>query len=242
MKKLARSKTLRIIFLILLVCSTLSAGWLYYETNPNVIFIRLSKNMIEEHPEFYSPKPFEGEAFPIIHSGKLKKEEQYFKNYQAQLKEINRAQLKDKNKAAYIKLEQKIKERLTLLHKMKTDPSLYNLGGELKIILSSDSIALDARLLRIGQGMKEAAIYYMSAKNNLNQPDPEKTTLAIQKQLLSIKFLNGELLDSLARSSLSAQEKEAFIARTYEAKIAIKDYLAFCRSLLFEQRDSIFVK
>ncbi|MDX1941016.1 MAG: hypothetical protein SFU99_10725 [Saprospiraceae bacterium] len=234
MKNIGRSKALRIISLVFLVCTIVAAGWLYNESNPNMIFKRLAKSVAKEQPQ----SSFQEIHFAIIHTAQLKKEERAFQEYQDRLQKIDANQLKDKHKTAYALVKQQIKVRLNLLYIMRTDPSFYNLAGQLKIILSNDSLDLDSRLLGIDQLMQDADIYYIKAKDNINYPNPNKTGLAVQKHLHGIKFLNTELLDSLARSSLSTAEKAAITAHTYKAKIAIKDYLAFCRSHLFEHRDS----
>lgn len=126
------------------------------------------------------------------------------------------------------------------LTNLQSDPSLYNPVGHWKAVLAQSNSPLDERLHRISRQMQKATAYFSAAKANLRKPIPRQTELAIQKQLLAINFLNTELLDSIALSSLSVADRDTLRLRAYATKIAVKDYLAFCRSLLFEQSDSTF--
>lgn len=242
MNSTSRSKILRIILFILLASTAIATVWFLYDRNPNTIFKRLERDFRQENPLLSDTTSITDYVFSISSRNQLNQEKAFFQQYGVRLKKIAPEQLSARNKATYLQLEQRISEHLKELHALQTDPSLYNLGGELKVILSNDSIPLDGRLLHIGQSLKEADIYYLNAKANLIKPHPDKTSLAIQKQLRTLNFLNGELLDPLMHSNLSTPEREEITQKTAQAKIAVKDYLAFCRSLLFEQRDSTFSK
>ncbi len=227
----ARSRMLRIVMLLLLACT----AWLAYDSNPNTIFRRLQRDFDQNHPTIAEINPL-----AVMPTRELQTAQQFYRHFETDLQNINPDRLSNKNKATYTRLQQQVAENLSEIHALQSDPSLYNLGGALKTSLSNDTLTLEQRLSTIHSFLKESSSYFAAAKSNLQQPDPEKTVLAIQKQLLTLNFLQAELLDSLARSFLSANEKEAFMERTSKAKIAVKDYLAFCRSLLFEQRDSVF--
>lgn len=238
MSKTARSRTLRAILLILLISTGIAAGWFIYDRNPNTVFKRFENDVRQENLIFYDTILNGNYTFPIIHPGELNKKQVLLQQYLTRLKKIDLERLNVKNKVLFTRLEQSITKQLRILHTLQTDPSVYNLGGEMKAMLVNDSIPLDGRLLRIGQLLKDADSYYLTAKVNLIQPHPDKTVLAMQKQLRTLNFLNSELLDSLALANLSAPEREELKTRAAQAKLAVKDYLAFCRSLLFEQRDS----
>lgn len=238
MRKTARSRTLRVILLILLISTGIAAGWFIYDRNPNTVFKRFENDVRQENFIFYDAILNENYTFPIIHHGQLNKKQVLLQQYLIRLKKINIERLNANNKVLYTQLEQSITKQLRILHTLQTDPSVYNLGGEMKAMLVNDSIPLDGRLLRIGQLLKDADSYYLTAKANLTQPHPDRTVLAMQKQLRTLNFLNGELLDSLTLANLSVPEREELKTKAAQAKLAVKDYLGFCRSLLFEQRDS----
>ena len=238
MSKIARSRMLRVTLLILLISTGIAAGWFIYDRNPNTVFKRFENDVRQENLILYDTILNENYTFPIVHPGELNKKQVLLQQYLARLKKIDLERLNVKNKVLSTQLEQSITKQLRTLHTLQTDPSIYNLGGEMKAMLVSDSIPLDGRLLRIGQLLKDADAYYSTAKANLTQPHPDRTVLAMQKQLRTLNFLNGELLDSLALANLSAPEREELKTKAAQAKLAVKDYLAFCRSLLFEQRDS----
>ncbi len=238
MSKTTRSRMLRVILLILLISTTVAAAWFIYDRNPNTVFKRLEKDIQQENLFFSDTASSTDYILQIIHPGQLNKQQILLQQYLARLKKIGPERLNSNNKSLYAQLEQRITKQLETLHTLQTDASVYNLGGALKVMLVNDSIPLDRRLLRIGQFLKDADSYYLTAKANLTQPHPDKTALAMQKQLRTLSFLNGEFLDSLALANLSAPEREELKTNAVQAKLVVKDYLAFCRSLLFEQRDS----
>ena len=126
--------------------------------------------------------------------------------------------------------------------KYRRDPAAYNLGGALKQVLAENKIPLTRRLLAIEAQMKQAPAYYQAAKANLYAPLPARCRLAVEKHSLALEFLSNELSDSLSRSSLSEAEAYRFKKAAEQARMAVKDYLAFCQSLYFEHQDSLILR
>lgn len=125
------------------------------------------------------------------------------------------------------------------LYGLQSDPALYSIGEHLKRSLSDRVRPLNERLNIIKTQMELSGDYYRAAKMNLQKPNPGRTGDAMKNQLLTLGFLDTELTAALQAAQLSPQEKEAFGAVLAKARIEVKDYLAFCRSLDFEHRDSL---
>lgn len=125
------------------------------------------------------------------------------------------------------------------LYALRSDPALYNIGEHWKRSLANRVRPLNERLNIIKIQMELSSDYYNAAKRNLQKPNPDRTGDALQSQLLTLDFLDTELTAALQAAALSLQEKEAFQQVLTKARMEVKDYLAFCRSLQFEHRDSL---
>lgn len=158
----------------------------------------------------------------------------HFNHYKFELQKIKPEQLKAPNRAAWQQMSQVIVAQIQFLQKLRQDPRLYNIGELYKSTLKNKERTLKSRLQLIENQLQIAAKYYDNAKANLINPDSANLQPAIQQQLQTLHFLQNELLDSLYRAKLSQATHETFLANTHKAKLAVKDYLAFCRSLQFE--------
>ena len=132
-----------------------------------------------------------------------------------------------------------MQDKLLKINQLRSDPSLYNLGGVIKTILVRKNTTSEEKWQRLEQQLQEAPWYYTVAKDNLVYPDTAKTRLSIEKQLLTLQFLQTELLDSLSRSKLKEPQRQNILTQHSKAQIAVKDYLAFCRSILFESQNGV---
>lgn len=137
-----------------------------------------------------------------------------------------------KSDLPYFQLEQRLVTHLKLIDQFRTDASIYNLGGHLKVVLSQQNQSLPTKLLQCDSLLVLAPSYYTAAKTKLRAPNPERLSLAIRKQKLGLFFLNGALQDSIASLDQSAQMN--WQKTTISAQRAMKDYLAWCNSQLID--------
>jgi len=121
----------------------------------------------------------------------------------------------------------------------QTDPSLYNVQGPFVYLFQSEYAPLKERLLTINQKMQNVPAYYQVAKDNLTDPTIENTTQAIKDHTKTFFFFYYTLRDSLVHANLSAKEQKTFLRNLNKTQDAIKDYVAYCNSILFEYRDQI---
>lgn len=119
----------------------------------------------------------------------------------------------------------------------RQDPSLYNLPGYCKKLLSQKNTSLPEKLGFIQEQLAESEAYYTAAKQLIADPLPNKTLLAIQKQLFGLDFLAKELADSMSRAGLVPELRQSFKTDLQRTRLVVKDYLAYCESIYFEIND-----
>lgn len=119
----------------------------------------------------------------------------------------------------------------------RKDPSLYNLPGYCKKLLSEDEISLPERLILIKDNLQNSEQYYQAAKQLIQTPLASKTLLGAQKHLLGLHFLSHELVDSLNKAPFVPDLEKAFRSDLAQTRLVVKDYLAFCESLYFDLHD-----
>lgn len=156
-----------------------------------------------------------------------------------QLQPFDFEALSPKNKKRYQEIEEACNQCLTELAPFFTDPSQFNMGGRIKVILSRPEISLQTKLDLIRQHLLEVENYYAVGKAVLTAPIPIKAQLGAQKQLWALQFLDGELTDSIAAANLKPASHDTLMRDLRNTKLVLKDYLAFCESLYFESQDTM---
>ena len=121
----------------------------------------------------------------------------------------------------------------------RTDPSIYHLGEMLQRTLNQSDRPLEERLRLVERQLEHTPPFFKQARQNLQSPLPTRMRLAVQKQIQSLQFFSNELRDSIDRSKLPPNHKQDLHLQVTEAKLQVKDYLAFCESLWFEHLDSL---
>ncbi len=125
-------------------------------------------------------------------------------------------------------------------YSFQKDPSLYNLSGKLYQILHSSDYSKEEKIKWSLQNLNHASKYYRNAMTCIQQAEADKLSLAIQKQIYGMRFLNEELRDSLNNWIPKEQKGGALDKKIFIANLSSKDFVAFCNSLLKEQQDSQF--
>ncbi len=132
----------------------------------------------------------------------------------------------------FYQLEQDLEEYLSHIDQLRSDPSLYNLGGHLKVTLTQAQQTLMQKLATSDSLLSLASNYYAAAKHKLTKPQAERLNLAIRKQALGIYFLKGPLQDSLVIAGLDKQV--VWQEKSKSTERAMKDFIAWCNSQLID--------
>ncbi|MBD2717026.1 DUF885 domain-containing protein [Microvirga sp. STR05] len=110
------------------------------------------------------------------------------------------------------------------------NPASYNLGASVGEILNGRYWPLDRRLRAISHKISHAPDFYAAAEANLSTPTKEHTELAIQQNQGGLEVLGKALQDSIARSGLTAREKEEFANRLATTRLSISNYIRFLKT------------
>jgi hypothetical protein len=117
--------------------------------------------------------------------------------------------------------------QLDTLREWEWNPASYNLGGAVAEILNGRYWPLDRRLRAISLKISRASEYYAAAEESIKRPTREHTELAIQQTQGGLAVFGKALRDSIAKSGLTAREKEDFQNRLDNTRLSIQDYLRF---------------
>ncbi len=213
--------------LLLLACTACQS--------PEQKALRLEKRILRELPAMFA-----GEILPrILTPAALDSAAQLCLAYRQKADAIRSHTSSPKVRAALLRIDQLLADYEARLSAARADPSWYNLGGHLKTTLAQRDTPLPKRLATLNDQMALAQAWYAAARQNLRNPQPDNTRLAIRKHLLALELLRQELPDSIAQSSLSDAEKQRYLQAVANTQLQVKDYIAFCQSLLFEHQDSL---
>ncbi|WP_022822868.1 DUF885 domain-containing protein [Hymenobacter norwichensis] len=117
--------------------------------------------------------------------------------------------------------------QLDTLREWEWNPASYNLGSSVAEILNGRYWPLDRRLRAISFKISRASEYYAAAEESVKRPTKEHTELAIQQNQGGLAVFGKSLRDSIAKSGLTAREKEDFQNRINNTRLSIEDYLRF---------------
>lgn len=125
-------------------------------------------------------------------------------------------------------------QQMTGPHSPFNDPGFYNVypalvwrNSQLRPLF--DSIKTNLLL----KTLNKTPLYFSHAKANLDDPNIPRTTTAIDLQEKTFDFLTTTIAESIRSLPETSGRKKLEMARE-EAQIAVKDYSAFCKSILVE--------
>jgi hypothetical protein len=127
-------------------------------------------------------------------------------------------------------------EARNTLERLQKDPSFYDFSARLKAKLVQANRAMDQKLQTIAPLLPLAEAYYGQAKLNLHPSDPTLCSAAVDGHIQGIAFLDQDIAKALPPDEWSTKAKEDFQKNLFQTKLALKDYLAWCRSQAFELR------
>lgn len=150
------------------------------------------------------------------------------------LKSFEFDKLSDANQTDYHLIENQLKSIQFNINELKAgewDPSNYNICGIFSYMLSEKYEGLDNRLKSISQKLVNVSAYYEAAKKNIKNPTKEHTSLAIEQNVGGSIVFEKDILDSINKSGLSAEEKTQLVSRSKAALAAVKGYADWLKQL-----------
>ena len=149
------------------------------------------------------------------------------------------AELAERELAAYQRLLSSLTERRQYLRQLQNDPGAYNLGAHLQSVLSTAPAPAADPWPVVDTLLHQSASFYDQAKKILQSPEYDPTLQAIAQQEQTLSWLEDELPGTLRNAPLDDARINKLEAGITKARFAVKDYLAYCRSLAFEHQDSL---
>lgn len=120
--------------------------------------------------------------------------------------------------------------QLDTLREWQWNPANYNLGSSVAEILNGRYWPLDRRLRAISNKISRSAEYYAAAEASIHEPTKEHTELAIRQNEGGLAVFGKVLQDSIAKSGLTAREKEDFKNRIDNTRLSTEEYLRFLKT------------
>lgn len=205
---------------------------------PNAAYHQLSRQIREDSLLIALHRSSQSD-FPLLPPPLLDSALYRAKGYQLELQQLERGTLNEEEKRHLDSLARGLRARTQDWMQYQKDPARYSLGATIKRRLSQQDQSLEEKLRSIETCLDQAGPYYRAAKENIQAPAPERIRLATQKQVLGLRLLTQELPDSIRKAPLDEPNKQKLRRKLDEARLHLKDYIAFCESLWFEHLDSL---
>ena len=143
-------------------------------------------------------------------------------------------ELSSNNTTDYYMIKNYLEGTVFSINELKSfewDPSMYNVCGSFAEILNGNYDSLDTRLRNFNLKMKNIPAFYKAAKANIKNPTIEHTQLAIDQNSGGASVFTSDLVAAVAKSKLSSDEKNAILANSKTAVLAINDYVSWLQKL-----------
>ncbi|MEL7123186.1 MAG: hypothetical protein AAFO07_27300, partial [Bacteroidota bacterium] len=111
----------------------------------------------------------------------------------ASKKQLNDVKTTPTNQSSINQLNKRIDRLQKRYQSLLVDPSVYNLGGALHKICSTDSLSQQQKNEILYQTISMAPKYYRTGINLIKSKNNSLIELAIEKQLLTLKYLKEDL-------------------------------------------------
>ncbi|MFY0254237.1 DUF885 domain-containing protein [Chitinophaga sp. 30R24] len=150
------------------------------------------------------------------------------------LKSFGPEGLSDANKIDYQLIKNFLESSQWEINEEKTnqwDPASYNVSGTFAFILNENYAPLETRLRSFGARLSNIPAYYEAAKQQIKDPVPELTDLAIEQNLGGLSIFEKDFTDSLKKTTIPAAEQAAMAASAQIATNAIRAYTDWLKGL-----------
>ncbi len=161
---------------------------------------------------------------------------------QTKLKSFELDKLSDNNKIDYYLIDNLIASEQWSISDFKSyewNASEYNIADRAWSIINGDYADLDTRLKILSRLLEQVPSYYQAGNKNLKIPTMEHLELGIMQNNGGLEVLGDDLLDSIASSSLSDEEKQTLLSQVEASKASINNYVANLENIKLELKDDL---
>jgi uncharacterized protein (DUF885 family) len=233
-------KKITLILTIIISFATATAQKAKQITNSNTIFNTYKEKFVlalwKQYPSWASSQGFHAyDSILVVPNEADRKSSIAFCTQQLDaLKKFDVNTLSDNNKMDYKMMEAELQSRKWYATDFKSyewNPSNYNICGDFAEMLANNYDSINTRLRNFYIKMQHVKAYYEAAKQNIKNPTIDHTNLGIEQNTGGLSTFNEDLLEALAKSTLTEIEKERIIDKGQETMRIINDYVSFLKQL-----------
>ncbi len=172
----------------------------------------------------------------LLTFSEIQSSEDFIQNKLRQLANYQFKSLSAHNQADLNTLQIALQKVDTTLQKLRKDPTQYDFAQRLQATFSQSDLSSDQKLRGIARQLPLAGSYYQHAKENLQPADAQLCAAAVERHVSGLTYLNREINLALQQNNLPKADRAVFQNDFNRMKLALMDYLAWCRSQAFELR------
>lgn len=152
----------------------------------------------------------------------------FYETRRAEIQKINLKDLSDVQRKDILHLEKVMRNLHFFLTQAPNNPQMFDVMPLMRRILRDSVLNDEQKMDILLHKLQRIPEYYEAAKSVVANASPRNCRTAIEQQVLTFSFLDNELNNLFQKHHVNSIEYKNFI---YYAKLSVKDYIAFCRSL-----------
>ncbi len=204
------------------------------------IFVTLRNDFIQDYYSLmpdeaplskWVAQPEKGRTLFVPNVQNLKLLADFYETRRVELQKINLKDLSDEQRKEILSLEKVMRNLHFFLTQAPNNPQMFDVMPLLRRILRDTALTDEQKMDILLHKLQRIPEYYEAAKSIVTEASPRNCRTAIEQQVLTFSFLDNEINQLFKKHHVNSFEYQNFI---YYAKLSVKDYIAFCRSLEFE--------
>lgn len=157
----------------------------------------------------------------------------HYRKIEEGLSNYNSSRLNERNQVTLKSLSTFLQNKIEMLGKGE-DGRFFSILSILKQDINNESQTDEEQFKKIIQDLEIIPKYFDEAKFVIKNPDEEQLRLAIDTYSKDYFFIKNNLPSLIRKPDILKDAQIDFSNKNYKAQIAIKDFLAFLNSHLFE--------
>lgn len=171
----------------------------------------------------------------IITKEKIKEDLVFCASQLEALTAFDTLQLSPDHQIAWQNTSVKLEKKIGQIQMYQTHPERYNIYTALQKVASKEEWSLTQRLEMWQKQLALSPLFYQAAKENLETIDVKNAKETWDAHIKTFMFLNENLKKQLTQSDWTSTQKKDFSIALEAAELAVKDYIAFCRSAVLNR-------
>lgn len=175
------------------------------------------------------------EPLVIINLEKINKDLAFCEEQLQILKTFDNQKLSPDNQEKWQKIQVKLERKISQIQAFQTEPDSYNIYPAFQKVLHQKNWSLEKKLSIWKEQLLLTPLFYQTAIENLQDVDVKNAKETWDAHIKTFMFLNQELPTLLKQSGWSRLDQYSYSKKINTAEVAVKDYIAFCRSVVLNR-------